>query len=790
MRPREKLIYLLLVLPLLFCSWQGFAQNTVTSGNWSDPGTWSTGSVPTATATVNVNHPLILDQNINITTGTYNFFADVTDLPGGTFVGSGLDNSTLIVRAGATLILGSTTINNNASVTIEAGGTLIINGDLTNNNNGAGLFTVAGTVFVNGDYIAPVGSVEVSGGGNIFTTGTVNTNGSSSVFGSTSNCTTGPCSGQNLCNFTNTASASQLLCSSSTPASLTGSAVPGSPVYLWESSTTSATTGFSNAAGTNDGQNYTPGSLAQTTWFRRKATAAGCTGTSVAVQITILQGGGWLGTTSDWNTASNWCSNSVPTSATDVSISLGVSNMPQITAAANCRDLTIGAGASVTINGSNTLSIYGNFTNNGGTFTTNSSTVTFSGTTQQTISGTPPSFNNLTINNSSGSTPGIVTSNFVNVLGTLTMTQGNVNLSGYNLTIGSSAGSPGALSYAAGKVYGSTLTRWFNTPTVAIGNVTGLFPVGSSSDYRPFYVGFGTALSTGGSIRVGHTTASTTSTVSFADGAETVVRRQDSFWNVSTSGITSAATDFLARLEFTALGTVGDVTHLRMTRVNDVVGTAGTNGGTTANPQVNRTGLSLANLTNNFYVGSINLSITPLPVTLVDFDGRVSNAAAELSWSTASEKNFDRFVIERMSGDGGFENIGEVAAKGTSFGFTRYSFNDINVVPGILYYRLKIVDLDNSFEYSKVIKLVYDGSAAWLSLYPNPIVNRQFHLDLFDGSDDRELIVYDQLGRILISGQIPNSSNDFVIPETVPPGICFVKVRSGGKQEVIKVLVQ
>jgi hypothetical protein len=24
----------------------------------------------------------------------------------------------------------------------------------------------------------------------------------------------------------------------------------------------------------------------------------------------------------------------------------------------------------------------------------------------------------------------------------------------------------------------------------------------------------------------------------------------------------------------------------------------------------------------------------------------------------------------------------------------------------------------------------------------------------------------------------------------VPPGICFVKVRSGGKQEVIKVLVQ
>src|SRR5688572_21771016 len=149
MKPREKLIFRLLLLPLLFCSWQGFAQNTVSSGNWSDPGVWSTGSVPAATATVNVNHPLILDQNIVITTGTYNVFADVADLPGGsnytltaivtggtldikagttTFGGSGLDNSTLIVRSGATLILGSTTINNNASVTVEAGGTLIING--------------------------------------------------------------------------------------------------------------------------------------------------------------------------------------------------------------------------------------------------------------------------------------------------------------------------------------------------------------------------------------------------------------------------------------------------------------------------------------------------------------------------------------------------------------------------------------------------------------------------------------------------------------------------------------
>src|SRR4029079_3626351 len=89
----------------------------------------------------------------------------------------------------------------------------------------------------------------------------------------------------------NTVAAAQTICSGSTPAALTGSLPTGGNgayTYLWESSTTSAVAGFGSASGTNNTQNYTPGALTQTTWFRRTVTSGGCTpNTSTAIQITV-----------------------------------------------------------------------------------------------------------------------------------------------------------------------------------------------------------------------------------------------------------------------------------------------------------------------------------------------------------------------------------------------------------------------------------------------------------------------------------------------------------------------
>ncbi|TRX40504.1 T9SS sorting signal type C domain-containing protein [Flavobacterium restrictum] len=89
---------------------------------------------------------------------------------------------------------------------------------------------------------------------------------------------------------TNTIGTAQTICSGTTPAALTGSTPTGGSgtyVYLWESSTTSASAGFGNAAGTNSNIGYSPVSLSATTWFRRTVTSGGCSNTSTAIQITV-----------------------------------------------------------------------------------------------------------------------------------------------------------------------------------------------------------------------------------------------------------------------------------------------------------------------------------------------------------------------------------------------------------------------------------------------------------------------------------------------------------------------
>lgn len=88
----------------------------------------------------------------------------------------------------------------------------------------------------------------------------------------------------------NTISGNQAIFCGATPTTLTGS-IPtggnGTYIYLWESSTTSASTGFTAASGTNSTSNYTPGALTTNTWYRRIVTSGSCVSTSLVTAITI-----------------------------------------------------------------------------------------------------------------------------------------------------------------------------------------------------------------------------------------------------------------------------------------------------------------------------------------------------------------------------------------------------------------------------------------------------------------------------------------------------------------------
>lgn len=104
-----------------------------------------------------------------------------------------------------------------------------------------------------------------------------------------------------------------------------------------------------------------------------------------------------------------------------------------------------------------------------------------------------------------------------------------------------------------------------------------------------------------------------------------------------------------------------------------------------------------------------------LPVTLVKFTSQNDNDQAELSWETSMETNFSHFEIEKSLKGKSFFNIGSVAPK--SNGIYQY-FPMQNERQA--YYRLKMVDKDGSFGYSRIVSVFLKEYASLAVIYPNP----------------------------------------------------------------------
>lgn len=103
--------------------------------------------------------------------------------------------------------------------------------------------------------------------------------------------------------------------------------------------------------------------------------------------------------------------------------------------------------------------------------------------------------------------------------------------------------------------------------------------------------------------------------------------------------------------------------------------------------------------------GYAELSII-LPVKLISFVAAENKGTNILQWTTATESNSDYFSVERSSDGQHFEAIGRVTAKGFTSSNTNYTYTDLAPLPGINYYRLVMLDKDNSKDLSNTVSVV------------------------------------------------------------------------------------
>ena len=191
---------------------------------------------------------------------------------------------------------------------------------------------------------------------------------------------------------------------------------------------------------------------------------------------------------------------------------------------------------------------------------------------------------------------------------------------------------------------------------------------------------------------------------------------------------------------------------------------------------------------NNF--GIWGGAIAALPVEWLYFDGRIVEQGIQLDWGTASEENNSHFVVQRSSENDVWEDLYEIAGAGNSVEVSQYTFTDNNPKIGANYYRIKQVDFDGQFEYSKVI--MFDqrtGGDLGLNFYPNPAQN-DLMINWEGRSPNSSVQLLDMSGKVLEQKDYAGSNNAYLSLNSYPNGIYFIRLETNTSVQTKKLVVK
>lgn len=117
-------------------------------------------------------------------------------------------------------------------------------------------------------------------------------------------------------------------------------------------------------------------------------------------------------------------------------------------------------------------------------------------------------------------------------------------------------------------------------------------------------------------------------------------------------------------------------------------------------------------------------TMQPMPVTLLSFSLAQKAQTVQVNWATTEEVNAEKFEIQRGNDAKNWQVIGSRAAEGDSKALVSYQFTDLTPLPGQGYYRLKMIDRDRTFTYSRIQSVRMDGKLTSTFVYPNPTGER------------------------------------------------------------------
>lgn len=176
----------------------------------------------------------------------------------------------------------------------------------------------------------------------------------------------------------------------------------------------------------------------------------------------------------------------------------------------------------------------------------------------------------------------------------------------------------------------------------------------------------------------------------------------------------------------------------------------------------------------------------PLPVDLVSFSASKQSGMALLTWKTVQEINVAKYELERRAGSGGFTSITTLNPNGSGTS-GNYNYVDSTPLPGINYYRVKIITRDGQVIYSATRKIDFGNKGDDVLIYPNPVTGNRIFISA--SANCSSAVLYDAAGKLVKSYPLQGTSNVIDV-HGIEKGVYLLKVISANDSSTQKILIQ
>lgn len=182
-----------------------------------------------------------------------------------------------------------------------------------------------------------------------------------------------------------------------------------------------------------------------------------------------------------------------------------------------------------------------------------------------------------------------------------------------------------------------------------------------------------------------------------------------------------------------------------------------------------------------------------LPVTVTSFKAYPLSGNVELAWEVTNQINLRSYVVEHSKDGRIYTPLADVQAVNNTSNYIAYKWTHVSVDAGNHFYRIKCVDNNGDFKYTRTVKVVVGRGESNVTVSPNPVSGNIMNLQF--GNMERgvySLRLINAGGQTCWNTTISHPGGSSNLPVEVPANIAngiYQMVFSGGKQNMTQRVV-